>query len=315
MRADRLIALLLMMQSRGRVTAADVADELEISERTARRDLEALSMAGLPVYSQPGRGGGWQLLGGASTDLTGLSRDEAHALFLAAGPGVESTPALRSALRKLTGALPEPFRTGATTASAAIKVDTAGWVGAELTQSPDALGPLTEAVVEGHQVRLDYDSARNEKGVRVVHPLGLVNKRNVWYLVGTNDGEVRTYRVDRVRSAERIDAPVDTPDGFDLDSEWRAIVERVEDLRIRVRATALVEAWAMGPLRWFFGIHVRVTETRPDGRLLVEIGAQSPKAMAGQIAGLGAAVELVDAPSEVLDEMRRIATELAGRYC
>ncbi len=105
MRADRLVAILLLLQSRTHVTAAEVAAELEVSERTARRDLEALSMAGVPVYSRQGRNGGWQLLGGGRTDLSGLTADEARALFLVAGPA-SATPEVRTALRNLVRSLP-----------------------------------------------------------------------------------------------------------------------------------------------------------------------------------------------------------------
>ncbi|GGR68225.1 hypothetical protein GCM10010282_71220 [Streptomyces roseolus] len=109
MKADRLVATLLLLQERGQVTAREVARELEISERTARRDLEALASSGVPVYSQRGRGGGWQLVGGARTDLTGLTTGETEALF-AAATRAPSSPELRSALRKLTRALPAPMR-------------------------------------------------------------------------------------------------------------------------------------------------------------------------------------------------------------
>src|SRR5215467_864025 len=110
MRADRLVAALLMLQAKGRVTAEALAEELEVSVRTARRDLEALARAGLPVYAQPGRGGGWSLLGGARTDLSGLTAGETRALFLLAGPGGSLAPQARGALRKLVRALPETFR-------------------------------------------------------------------------------------------------------------------------------------------------------------------------------------------------------------
>src|SRR4051812_50117900 len=110
MRADRLVAILLMLQSRGQVTAAEVADELEISERTARRDLDALGVAGLPIYSRQGRNGGWQLAGGGRTDLSGLTASEARALFLVAGPSSPATPEGKAALRKLVRAPPEPVR-------------------------------------------------------------------------------------------------------------------------------------------------------------------------------------------------------------
>ena len=122
MRADRLVAILLMLQARKQVTAAEVAAELEISERTARRDLEALGQAGLPVYSRQGKGGGWSLLGGARTDLSGLTASEARALFLVAGPSSAATPEVRAALRKLVRALPEPFREQAEAASNAVTV-------------------------------------------------------------------------------------------------------------------------------------------------------------------------------------------------
>src|SRR5687767_7212747 len=127
MRADRLIAALLVLQSRGQVTAAELARELEVSVATARRDLEALSAAGVPVYSQAGRGGGWRLLGGARTDLSGLTAHEAQALFLLVGPAAPAAPAVRSALRKLLRALPSTFRADAEAAAGAVVVDPARW--------------------------------------------------------------------------------------------------------------------------------------------------------------------------------------------
>src|SRR5438874_12636417 len=109
------------------MTAAEVAEELEVSERTARRDLEALAMAGIPIYAQQGRNGGWRLLGGGRTDLSGLTSAEARALFLVAGPASSATPEVRAALRKLVRALPEPFRPAAEAATTSVIVDPAGW--------------------------------------------------------------------------------------------------------------------------------------------------------------------------------------------
>ena len=126
MRADRLVEVLLLLQQRGQVTAREVAEELEISERTARRDLDALGMAGLPVYSVQGRNGGWRLLGDGRTDLSGLSADEVRALFSVAGPS-GADPEVRSALRKLVRALPETFRTRAERAATTIVEDRAPW--------------------------------------------------------------------------------------------------------------------------------------------------------------------------------------------
>ena len=144
MRADRLVAVLLLLQARGRVTAAEVADELEVSERTARRDLEALAMAGIPVYSQAGRGGGWSLVGGARTDLSGLTAAEARTLFLVAGPSAAATPQIKAALRKLVRALPEPFRAEAEAAASAVVLDPTSWDRAEVPP-PEHLEVLQRA--------------------------------------------------------------------------------------------------------------------------------------------------------------------------
>src|ERR687898_447258 len=116
-----------MLQARGQVTAAEVAEELEVSERTARRDLDALGVAGLPIYSRQGRNGGWQLAGGGRTDLSGLTASEARALFLVAGPSSAATPEVKAALRKLVRALPETFRAGAEAAASAVVLDPDSW--------------------------------------------------------------------------------------------------------------------------------------------------------------------------------------------
>ncbi len=155
MRADRLVAALLLLQARGRVTAAQLAGELEISVATARRDLEALSSAGIPVYPQAGRGGGWELLGGARTDLTGLSAPEARALFLLLGPASSATPGARAALRKLLRALPGTFRADAAAAAEAVVVDPVRW-GEHERDRPEDVRLLEDAVVRRRTVEFDY---------------------------------------------------------------------------------------------------------------------------------------------------------------
>ena len=156
-RADRLVAILLLLQQREQVTAAEVALELEVSERTARRDLDALAMAGVPVYSMQGRGGGWRLVGGARTDLSGLTASEARALFLVAGPASTATPAVKAALRKLVRALPEPFREQAEAAATSVVVDPRHWGSSQVEHRPPRfLDEIQEAVIRGVQVRLGY---------------------------------------------------------------------------------------------------------------------------------------------------------------
>src|SRR5690242_8196827 len=177
MRADRLVATLLLLQGRKRVTVAEVAAELEVSERTARRDLEALGMAGVPVYSQPGRGGGWSLVGGSRTDLSGLTAPEAHALFMVAGPAA-ATPEVKAALRKLMRALPEQFRASAEAASSAVVIDPTNW-DRRRAPTPKHLATLQRAIGDAVQIELRYGDRDNAESERIVHPLGLVAKAQV----------------------------------------------------------------------------------------------------------------------------------------
>ena len=167
MRADRLVATLLLMQARGLVTAAELAEELEISVATARRDLEALSAAGIPVYPQRGRGGGWALLGGARTDLSGLSFPEMQALFLLIGPAAAVSPDAKAALRKLVRALPESFRAQAEAASTAVVVDASRW-GDRPTVPAELLETLRTAVVGRDTLLVGY---RDDAAARA-RPLG-----------------------------------------------------------------------------------------------------------------------------------------------
>jgi predicted DNA-binding transcriptional regulator YafY len=313
MRADRLVAVLMLLQTRGRITAAEVAAELEISERTARRDLDALAMAGLPVYSQPGRNGGWELLGGARTDLSGLNAAEARALFLVAGPS-PATPELKAALRKLVRALPEPFRADAQAAATAVVVDPNGWGRTTPTRAPPSfLDTLQLAVIEGDQVELGYVARDRASSTRVVHPLGLAAKGSTWYLVADTDAGLRTFRVDRVTAVDRTGEKVVRPDGFDLAEAWRLISAKVDELRVPVRARAAANPDAIRLLRWVLDTEIRVGPARPDGRIDIEVAGEGVDAIAGQLAGFGARVEVFE-PVEVRQELARIASELGVIY-
>jgi predicted DNA-binding transcriptional regulator YafY len=303
----------MLMQTRGRVTAAEVAAELEISERTARRDLDALAMAGLPVYSQPGRNGGWELLGGARTDLSGLTAAEARALFLVAGPSPAS-PELKAALRKLVRALPEPFRADAQAASTAVVVDPNDWGRATAVRPPPAhLDALQRAVIEGEQVEIGYLARDRAPSTRVAHPLGLAAKGSVWYLVADTDAGLRTFRVDRVTAVRATGKRAVRPEGFDLTEAWKLITAEVDQLRAPVRAQATADPGAVQLLRWVFDTLVRVGPIRPDGRVDVEIAGPTIGALAGQLAGFGAHVEVLD-PAELRAELATIGRELIGLY-
>lgn len=313
MRADRLIALLLLLQTRSQITAAEVAVELEVSERTARRDLEALAISGVPVYSTAGRGGGWRLLGGAKTDLTGLSSDESRALFLAAGPTIDSSPELKSALRKLGGALPETFRADAEAAAGAIKIDPAGW-GQVGGFTPTHLDALTAAIVAGHQVEIDYTSPKTGESTRSISPLGLVTKRTTWYLVANTTKGMRTFRVARISAVRVLDADAVRPDDFDLEAEWERIVGEVEAKRGDLRIELLADPSMLGPLRYQFSGRIEIGEPLPDGRLPATIAEFGPKPLVAQLAGYGDTIEVIDPPEDVVAEFTRIATELRRQW-
>ncbi|WP_371663119.1 helix-turn-helix transcriptional regulator [Streptomyces sp. NBC_00280] len=313
MRADRLVATLLFLQTRGRVTVKEVATELEVSERTARRDLEALSLAGIPVYSQRGRGGGWSLVGGARTDLTGLTLGEIRALFLAAGPSSEATPALRTALRKLVRALPSPLRPDAEAASKSLVVDAKDWTRTAVDAPIGHLGALQHAVLDAVQVRLGYTTPGKPSGVRTVHPFGLVSKAGVWYLVAGTDRGLRTFRASRVTSVEATGEPVIRPEDFDLAEAWRSLAERFEDRMIAATVRARARQDAVSLLRRLLGARLRLGRQLDHGWVELEADGPSAEVLAAQLAGLGSRVEILG-PPEARERLAAIAGELAGLY-
>ena len=313
MRADRLVAALLLMQSRGRVTASELAGELDVSVATARRDLEALSAAGIPVYPQPGRGGGWSLLGGARTDLTGLSAAEAQALLLLVGPAAAVSGEAKAALRKLVRALPQTFRAAAEAAASATIIDPTRW-GERARSRPEMVDRLQAAVIRQRKVRLIYASSARVRSERLIDPWGLVDKDEIWYLIaGTAPGQ-RTFRVDRILQAELTDQAAARPDDFTLASAWEQVVGEVEQRRSRTWATVLIEARFVPILRDHFGRHCHAdSRHEDDGRTRVRIAAPTPLDIARNLAGWGGLIEVLE-PRTVQAELARIGAELAGRY-
>ncbi|WP_405016127.1 WYL domain-containing protein [Kitasatospora sp. NBC_00070] len=312
MRADRLVAALLFLQERGQVTVAQVAAELEVSERTARRDLEALAMAGIPVHAQRGRNGGWSLVGGARTNLTGLTADETRSLFLTAGPAATSLET-RTVLRKLVRALPAPLRPAAEAAARAGFTDPTDWSRAISTAAEPHLDALQRAVVAGVQVRLGYATPGRAAGERIVHPLGLATKAGVGYLVAETAEGLRSFRLSRVVSAVATGDPVARPDGFDLAVAWRGLAARMEE-RLHagtVRVRAAPDASAV--LHRLFDGRLRTVGHLADGGLEVEIDGPSAEVVAAQLAGLGARVEVLDPPA-ARQELARLGAELVALY-
>lgn len=314
MRADRLVATLLLLQQREQVTASEVALELEVSERTARRDLEALSSAGVPVYAVPGRGGGWRLLGGARTDLSGLTAGEARALFLVAGPASTATPSVKAALRKLVRALPEPFRDQAEAAATSVVVDPRYWGSSQPEPRPPRfLDDLQDAVIRGVQVRLGYVDRKGSETERTVHPLGIVAKRPTWYLVSNTQAGRRTFRIDRVSSVELTDDAVERPEGFDLAASWREIADEVDRKRTPLEAQAVCARGGLGLLQTVLGGRLEVGGSTPDGRIEIVIRGHSEFALAVEVAGFTEWLE-VTGPQGVRGYLASIGGALVSRY-
>jgi predicted DNA-binding transcriptional regulator YafY len=239
MRATRLVSLLLLLQTRGQLTAADIAERLDVSIRTVHRDVDSLAAAGVPVEALRGPAGGYRLAGGYRTRLTGLTGDEAEALFAAGltGPAAELGLGgeLAAARLKVLAALPSELQERATRAQRLFHLDARGWFRAE--DSVPHLPALAAAVWQGSRLRIRY-----REGSRVVQrtidPLGLVLKAGAWYLVAHRVAGMRVYRVSRIASVRPLDEACDRPAGFDLSAYWDEWSRAFEESRPRVEVTA-----------------------------------------------------------------------------
>lgn len=243
MKSDRLLSILLLLQTRGRVPARELAGRLEVSVRTVYRDVEALSAAGVPVYAERGRHGGIALLPGYRTDVTGLTADESRALFVLAAQGAHAAlgldAALGSALRKVMAALPAPHRPAAEVTSRRVLVDATRWMSGP-RQAAD-LDVLQDAVFCDRRLRLRYrHSGEREPRTYTVDPYGLVAKAGVWYLIADRRGRPQLFRADRVRSARLLDEPVRRRPGVELADAWEVLRRQVEERADAVEVTVRV---------------------------------------------------------------------------
>ena len=310
MRADRLVATVLLLQARGRMTAADLGQELEVSVATSRRDLEALSTAGVPVYPQRGRGGGWSLVGGARTDLSGLTSTEANALFLALGPNAGAAT-VASAVRKLLWALPTTFREDAQRAGRAVLVDPVPWSGTQ-TPPPSLLRPLQEAVVARRRVQMGYTDRAGATTRRTVDPYVLVDKDGLWYLLAGTEAGTRTFRLDRITDAVATEATFDPPVDVDLAGTWSRVVTEVEEQRSSTTAVVEFPGRYLWVVQRQFGRHCQVEATDGD-RIKVRVAAPTAQMIAQHLAGWGDTVTVLE-PDDVRAELARLGAKLVRAY-
>ncbi|WP_207783974.1 helix-turn-helix transcriptional regulator [Micromonospora globispora] len=256
-RASRMVTLLLHLQVRGQASGSELARQLEVSERTVQRDVEALVAAGVPVRSTRGPAGGYRLDGGYRTRLTGVGLDEAGALaFLGlAGPAEQLGlgDMLEGARIKVWASLTGEARQRAGRTAERFHLDPVRWYG---TPEPvPCLTQLADAVWRDRRVRLEY-VRDGRAATREVDPLGLVLAAGDWYLVALRDQQRRTYRVSRVRSVELLDEPVVRPAQFDLAETWAAARRELEDEeQTSVEVTLRVAARALPRLRRLVPVH------------------------------------------------------------
>jgi predicted DNA-binding transcriptional regulator YafY len=320
MRASRLVQLLLLLQSRGRVTARVLAEELEVSERTIHRDVDALSAAGVPIYAERGPHGGIQLVDGYRTRLTGLTGDEAEALFLSGLPGPAAELGLgtvvAAARLKVLASLPAELRARASRLVERFHLDAAGWF--QASESVPHLAVLADAVWESRQLRITY--RRGESAVdRVVEPVGLVLKAGVWYVVAVADEEIRTYRARRIRAVRPTGATFERPADFDLARHWTESTAAYERELPRIAVTLRLENAALGRLMDVVGERVVRDAERPDdpgapaGWTTLRITADWPEEVPGRLVGLGGSVEILE-PAAVRDEATALARALLARH-
>jgi predicted DNA-binding transcriptional regulator YafY len=225
MRASRLLSLLLLLQTRGRMTAKQLADELEVSVRTVYRDAEALSAAGVPLYGDAGHAGGYQLLGGYRTRLTGLTAAEAEALFLSGLPGPAAELGLGSVLAaatlKLRAALPASLREHADRLTERFYLDAPGWY--RRPEDVPQLPVVASAVWDRQVIQVTYRRWKEPTEVtRRLEPHGLVLKAGTWYVVARSDGVMRTYRVDQIVTVTGCGGNFAAEPGFELARYWRS---------------------------------------------------------------------------------------------
>lgn len=300
MRADRLLSIILLLQSHRRLTGGDLARRLEVSARTIHRDMDALSAAGVPVAADRGANGGWTLDPAWKTDLTGFDAREVEALFLAPPPRLLANlhlgPAADRAMSKLLLALPTGQRSRARAARQRLHIDLDGWY-----SSPEELPVLPivqQALWRERQLEIRYRTPGRGSSTRVVDPLGLVVKGAVWYLVARWNQEYRTFRVSRLENATVLDSACVRPDDFDLAEHWsrssQAFRERLPQYKATLRVHPDAACWLRGSAMW------RVEHVEPpdaDGWVVMRLGFGHLEEASFLALGLGPKGEVLSPPA------------------
>lgn len=320
MRASRLINILTTLQAKGLVTAETLADENEVSVRTVYRDIDALSLAGIPVYSERGSDGGYRLLDGYRVRLNGMSQAEAEAMFLSGLPGAAADLGLGSlmagAQRKMTAALPEELRQSAAKMQAKFYLDAPTWFGEN--EQPLHLQAIADAVWNSKRIRMRYRAWTAEKN-REAEPLGVVLKGGAWYMAARVEKSVRTYRIARILDIVVTEDRFERPADFDLGSYWNENTRRLEEELHPNAATLRLSPWGLTLLQHNSPHYVRSRmevsdELDAQGWRTVRLPVGANQQAVSELLRLGAEVEVLE-PVDLREAMRETVGKLAGFYC
>lgn len=319
MRASRLVNLLLLLQSRGGLTAAELARDLEVSVRTIHRDVEELSAAGVPIFAERGPLGGIRLVDGYRTRLTGMTADEAEALFLSGIPGPAAQLGLgtvvAAAQLKVMAALPPELRSRASRLVQRFHLDPAGWF--QASESVPHLATLAAAVWDGRAVTIAYRRG-DEVVERTIGPIGIVLKGGVWYVIALVNEQIRTYRASRVIEATLLEERVERPDNFDLAAYWAESSSAYE----RDAPTITVDVRIAEDRLWrvrsvFGGSTVEAAERWADpdqrGQVRLRMTLNYPDEVPGLLLAVGPNLEVIE-PVEIRERVIKLADLVVARY-
>jgi predicted DNA-binding transcriptional regulator YafY len=322
MRASRLVSLLLLLQARGHLTAQQLADELEVSVRTIYRDVDSLSGAGIPLHADVGRTGGYRLVGGYSTRLTGLTTAEAEVLHLAAMPAAATELGLGTVLAaarlKLQAAMPAELRDRSARVQERFHLDAPGWY--HDGDSSPYLAAIADAVWRQIRIKVRYRRWVAPTDVtRMLEPYGIVLKAGKWYLVAACDGEMRTYRVSQVLSMTELDERFERRDDFDLPAYWSAHVTRFRLELTQGEATIRLSPAGRERIADLMNsavvTAVAATATAPDvnGWVTAVVPIESMQHAQSSFLSLGAELEVI-APEDLRTRISYAARALAQLY-
>jgi predicted DNA-binding transcriptional regulator YafY len=319
MRASRLVQLLLLLQARGGLTADALARELEVSVRTVLRDVDALSAAGVPIYTERGPAGGIRLVDGYRTRLTGMTPEEAEALFLSGLPGPAAELGLGTVVAaaqvKVQAALPTELRSRASRLVERFHLDAGAWF--KGNEPVPHLATVAEAVWSSRRLQLAY-RRDDATASRVLEPLGLVLKAGIWYLVARSEDEPRTYRVSRIQEARVLDETFDRPNGFDLASWWAESSAAYEREAPKVEVVVRVRTDARWRLADAVGERVLreaqpVRTTEDDGHETMRLTMTWPDEVAARFVAAAPDVEVIE-PARLRDEIAAAARAALQTY-